>query len=417
MNRKVVIFFFYIPFLFNVLNIQNLLVKFTPASSSQIQLFAYFNVCAVIAGSFLIMRYGKKLTTTSKAWLTFFVVYYLLAIVGNIVYRTEPYNFLAASIAVVYFAGFSILANIPSELKSLTKVVAYGFLGSCIVAIIFNYFQIDMDIGGIKDTTLSRAGGVYADSNNTAASALIALIFIQKVLIPKTRWQYILKWVALAIPIYTILIAFSKTGFVALTIVLLVLYINQIRARHILVGSFLFVVLFLFAGLSSKSTGLFDEVQQRRVESLVNLVTLNTDKVDFSNRDVLLQNMFNYIEEDPIIGRGFQFSNKIRGHNTLVGVWADSGIIAFLFFLGVLAYFYMKALQSDKSIRYFALALLVTFSIFMLTLQTVINQDYLMVVVAVLAVYIGNPNSADLDTNRIMREQQPEPHTEIRSGW
>jgi hypothetical protein len=96
--------------------------------------------------------------------------------------------------------------------------------------------------------------------------------------------------------------------------------------------------------------------------------------------------MIRHIQENPISGNGVNFATTIRGHNTIIGVWADSGIIVFLLFIVLLISHWGIALtEPDARLRGFTLAVLTVLSVFMMTLQTIINQGYLLAIF----VYLG----------------------------
>jgi hypothetical protein len=126
------------------------------------------------------------------------------------------------------------------------------------------------------------------------------------------------------------------------------------------------------------------QVQKNRVENILNIITLQTERVEFSERNVLFENMMGYIFENPIFGNGIMFSNIIRGHNTIFGTWADAGIVCFLVFLYLLYLYIIKSIRSPDSFRFFSLSVATILIIFMLSLQTIINQGYLIVVLVLI---------------------------------
>jgi hypothetical protein len=95
--------------------------------------------------------------------------------------------------------------------------------------------------------------------------------------------------------------------------------------------------------------------------------------------------MMTYINENPILGNGVYFSTAIRGHNTIFGVWADAGILCFVLFLLILLLYFIKSFTVDSNTKYFSLSVLTILFVFMLTLQTIINQGYLIAIFAFLA--------------------------------
>ncbi|OBX21892.1 hypothetical protein A9996_17560 [Gelidibacter algens] len=114
-------------------------------------------------------------------------------------------------------------------------------------------------------------------------------------------------------------------------------------------------------------------------------MTLNLDQVDNSGRADLLENVLYYLYKNPVLGNGIDFSVSMRGHNTFVGVWVDAGVLTFLFFIFMLSYYFLKTFSLNLQFRYFAMSILIVLYIFMISLQSVINQPYLIV----LFVFVG----------------------------
>jgi O-antigen ligase len=147
-----------------------------------------------------------------------------------------------------------------------------------------------------------------------------------------------------------------------------------------------------------------NEEQFSRITVILDVLSFQTENIDYSGRDFLLDNMLNYIAENPLLGNGIQFSNSIRGHNTIIGIWADAGVLAFMLLVIILIAYILRSLAADRDTKYFSLSVLTTLIIFMLTLQTVINQTYLMVVFAFLGFILSKdtvkrPNSLNLSVN------------------
>ena len=127
------------------------------------------------------------------------------------------------------------------------------------------------------------------------------------------------------------------------------------------------------------------EAQIDKVDNIINVLTLNLDKVDNSGRGKLIENVLKYLYENPILGNGIDFAGAMRGHNTYVGVWVDAGVFTFLLFIFILIYYFAKTFTLRLDLRFFAMALLIVLYVFMVSLQSVINQPYLIV----LFVFIG----------------------------
>ena len=278
-----------------------------------------------------------------------------------------------------------MLLSITAYRDLIPKVFAISFFSTCVLAIVFNYFNISIDFEGVAKYELNRASGVYGDANNAAVSALLSFVFLLNLYKPTTRFKRILRLLGIAISIYAVFITFSRTGLLVLFIVALLPNIQYLNFKKILLSVLVVLPISILGIVSLINSNYLNEVQKERLEGVINIITLSGEEVNYSGRDSLFDNMYGFIEENPLLGNGLQFSNSIRGHNTIFGIWADAGILPFIIFLSLLTFYFIKALQSDKETRAFSFSILLILSIFMLSLQTNINQPYLMV----LFVYVG----------------------------
>ncbi|WP_289039729.1 hypothetical protein [uncultured Zobellia sp.] len=392
--RYLTFLLFYFPLITNVLNVQGFISKFVSESFSQI--FAYLNVVFLMLGILLIMRESQKFAVLVKLWIVFYLVYYTFALLANIHLDTQV-PLLRTLVPITYFLAFSFLLSKPEFLKPIGKTLAISFFLTCILLIVLDYFNFSMDYSGIYEYELERAGGVYGDANNASVAAILSFIFLKHFIQPKNNFEKVIKIITLLISTYGILITFSKTGFVAFLIVLAVTYHKLFSPKRMILSLVFVPISFLLLINWALTSDKLSFGQKQRVDSLINILTLNTSQVGLSDRDVLFQNMLNHIFERPLLGNGVNFSNIIRGHNTIFGIWADAGILTFLIFLLLLFLYFKKAFNSPNSTKYFALSVLLTLTIFMLTLQTIINQGYLMVVFVLLGYMTCNYNSDNLN--------------------
>jgi O-antigen ligase len=118
------------------------------------------------------------------------------------------------------------------------------------------------------------------------------------------------------------------------------------------------------------------------------VLKLDFDNVDSSGRDVYVKELIAYINKSPLIGNGLDFGALHHGHNTYLSIIADAGIFPLLLFLFLLIKYAKNTFLLDKENKYYAFAILQGFILFMLSLQTVINQPYLIVIFIYLAYYI-----------------------------
>jgi O-antigen ligase len=384
------------------LNIQAFLSKFLALPEAPVQLFAYGILGLTFLGGLAVLHKSEKLPFLNKFWILFYAVYFPLGLIANLVHDTEPHRLLFAFIPLIYFVSFSLLFGYDSrEIRRVKVLLSYFLFATAIFTIVFDYFNISMDFSGIYEFELNRAGGVYGDANNSCLSAILAFVFIYFTFQPSTRIGKLIKIMGMLISLYAAILTFSKTGFFVLFligVVLLFLHSDWRKRVAVLLIS-PFALLFSIDFLISRN--ILNSEQLNRLGVIVDIVSFRTDNIDFSSRDVLLNNMLNYIMESPLIGNGIQFSNLIRGHNSIIGIWADAGVLAFVVFLLLLLAYFIKSFPLVNNDKFFSLCVQITLLVFMLTLQTVINQTYLMVVYALLGFVLATNYQIDDHQERV----------------
>lgn len=373
---------FYIPIFLNVLNVQAFLSRFVSVNIAQA--FAYGVVGLIFVGTISLLQEREKWNPILKTWLLFYSCYFGIGLLANVVHENDV-QFLKSIIILFYFIGFSTLLSIKEHRIQIAKTIGIGLFISCIFVIIFHSLNFSLDVSGIYEYKLERAGGVYGDANNAALASILSFIFIHYFFLPKSILGKIIKNLALVISCYALILAFSKTGFLIFALVLGLFFHKWFTYKRLIFTAFLLPVIIITTFQWSLNSSSLSKVQKARLESLVNIVSFQTDKVDFSHRDVLLKNMLNFVYENPIIGNGINFSVEIRGHNTLIGIWADAGIITFVIFLIILLMYFKKSLLTKGKVKFLALSILITICTYLLSLQTVINQGYIIAILVLLS--------------------------------
>ena len=350
----------------------------------------------LIAGILLLIKKSGPFSSTARLWIPFYISYFSFAILANVLNGTQT-EIIKSIIPTVYFLGFYFFLSIQEYRKIFRKVILVSFVLSSILCIYLFYINFSIDEGGIYIYKLDRAGGVFGDANNAALVAILAFIFMFKDYTPPTMIKKTFKVVVLSVMLYALFITFSTTGFFVFSIVFLVLNYKFFNPRQFLIilplAIFFYVALINLNSLTSSLN--LTEHQRFKINNVVNLLSLNTDKVDNSGRDDLLANLMEYVFENPIIGNGVDFAVSMRGHNTIIGVWADAGIFTLLIFLALLLTYFKNALKTPKETRYFILPVLLVMCIFMLSLQSVINQPYLIALFVYLGYLIDEKNNPD----------------------
>ncbi|WP_299362296.1 hypothetical protein [Winogradskyella sp.] len=368
---------FLLPFTITVFNFQVIITK--TVSESLAQMIAYGNLGLLFLGIALIIRKRSEYSRTAKLWIIFFLLYFVIALAASAVLY-NPAQILVNIIPLIYVIGFYVYLSHPEHRKVFKINAIWGFAFSVFLGIHFYNTKFDLDRGGFYQY-IDRAGGVYGDANNFALAAIIAFILVYKLYNPQNRLFKAVKLLVLAIVLYGLFITFSTTGFVVFIICFVSINYKFFSGLRLVIGLALVPLLWIvIANLNNLTADLDLKGQQRKkINNLVNLATFNTDEVDDSGRNELVTNLLhNYVYKNPIFGNGINFAASQRGHNTIVGVWADAGIFALLFFLFLLFRYFLQAMRSPPEIRFLVLPILLTMCIFMLSLQSVINQPYLM---------------------------------------
>ena len=391
--KKIGVLCLLIPFVFTTLNIQEFVSLFVSEDSAQ--LFAYLNLCLVVIGAGIFFKKQQSFVSIINLWICFYFFYFLIGSISTVL-RDTPSPFLPAFIPLIYFFGFSIFLSIPLNQKLFLKTALVAFFIATLSVIIFKYLNFSIDTSGIYEYELDRADGVYGDANQAALVSLITFILIYHVFKARSKLQKLLKFLLIIVSVYALILCFSNTGFVVLLAVLGLTFNKLFTLRRFLITILIFPILFIAVIKGALTSESLSRVQKDRIENVVNILTLNTEKVEFSERDILLKRMLNYVFDNPVLGYGIGFSNIIRGHNTIIGVWADAGIVTFLIFILILYQYFKKSWTAPIENRYFALSIVFALTIFMLSLQSIINQSYLMAIFVYIA-YLIEPKEYCLE--------------------
>jgi hypothetical protein len=163
-------------------------------------------------------------------------------------------------------------------------------------------------------------------------------------------------------------------------------YLTKIRLLllpFLLVGFYLLLI-----NLSTLLEGFdLNPRQTSKIDNFVNLLKLDFDNVDSSGRDVFVEQLLEYIYESPFLGNGLDFGAHHHGHNTYLSIISDAGIFPLILFLILLFKYLQNILLIKYNHKFFALAIFLGYCLFMLSLQTIINQPYLLVIFIYLAYF------------------------------
>ena len=395
MNKLLVYICFYWPIASSVLNFQGLVNVFI--SNSLSQQLAYFNVLLILVGIFFIKKDRDNLSKTNKIWFVFYLLYYCFALLASGIHGFGS-AILATFVAPIYFIGFYFLLSDPDQLKPFFKILTILFVIASVFTIYLYQIQFNMDDHGILARGVDRAEGLYGDANNAALVSIIAYILFDKFYNPSHIIFRLFKILTLVVIFYSLFLTFSTTGLFVFSIIFFISNYKFFTGLRIAILGILVALLYVgIFSLKSQTKNLNLSAHQiHKIDNIINLMTLNLDKVDNSGRGDLIENILPYLYENPFIGNGVDFSVVMRGHNTYLNIWVDAGLFTFLFFIFMLCFYFLRAFSLDPEQRYFALSILTVLYIFMFSLQTVINQPNLIVLIVLVGYTIDYNRSGAL---------------------
>lgn len=367
-------------------------------SPSLAQLIAYGNLGLLVLGLSFIIKKRGELSKTARLLILYFIIYLSFAILASAL-NNNPANILASIIPFIYVIAFYYYLSDANNRRIFKNVAIISFVISTILAIHLYNINFDVEKQGIAKYKLDRAQGVFGDANSTALMAIIAFIFLFQLYNPKKYASKILKIILLLVVFYSLSLTFSTTGFLVFIISFVILNYKFFTGVR-LIAAFILVPFFYLALINLNTiTADFDLRGQQRdkITNLVNVLTFNTEEVDDSGRNELVTRLLkDHVFVNPFLGSGLEFAVSQRGHNTLVGVWADAGLFTVLFFLFMLFKYFANSINSPPSIRYFVLPILFGLCIFMLSLQSIINQPHIMTLFVYLAYLIDIKNEDEV---------------------
>ncbi|OMP30690.1 hypothetical protein BKM32_10660 [Mangrovimonas sp. DI 80] len=382
----------------NCLNIQRFTGVFISVALAQI--IAYSNILLIFCGILIMLKSkGGDFSITARLWFMFYALYYTFGLLANGVsgFQNSEYSLMATLVPVIFFTGYYFFLSNDEYFIIFTKVITFSFVVSSFLTILLYKSNFDFDHGGIYNHSLDRAGGVYADANNASLSGILAFIFFDKYFTSKK----IFKTIILLIIFYSILITLSTTGLFVFVIVFILTKHKFFSGLRIILFGAILTVFYFFLFRIEQFYGYFNlsEIQINKINNIKNVLTFQTEKINSSGRSELVEELLYYVYQKPFLGNGIGFSTFIRGHNTYIGVWGDAGLFTFLFFILLLIIYLLKSFKLEINLRFFCFSILATLYIFMLTLQTVINQGYIIVVFAFVG-YVLDKNKQHEYKNR-----------------
>ncbi len=276
-----------------------------------------------------------------------------------------------------YSALYLIFLSVYNHKKDTEKIfVLLIFLFSLLYAgyaLILNIFQINL-LNLIPDNGYQFVFSRFSSHNHLGDFLLIPLVYSLYQIFTVKKTKYLL-WFLIFVPF--LIISFSRSAYLSLTITTGFLFANRYRKRKISLSSkhawITFLTIFIFGLLFF---GVVVEANYFPLLSSVNqFLQDNLDlkqKILWGGRPYIIKEALMSFWSNPFFGVGpgnfiyasIKYTDVVNywaetAHNLPLDILAENGLMAFLFFIGFLAALYKRA---EKNYLFFLfLALLINF--------------------------------------------------------
>jgi hypothetical protein len=241
-------------------------------------------------------------------WLILMLIIYIL-----IVYFVDSYENLMIFLRSFIFLGFIWFG------ASLYHIIKYGIKPL--------FFRSPIEKGYLE---------VIIDVNTLSTSVLmiLPLVYYQAIQSKRNIWKG-LALVCFPVCIFTVILTFSRNGFVALTVVLAMLFFRR-KGSFKIWGSIAIIILIVLL-----TPGLY-------WSRIATIPSIEVDSGLMLKLSYFRQSL-NIILGNPLIGVGY--GNSFSIHNTFLQIAADLGILVLLLFLGIIYTAYKNLKKIELSFR------------------------------------------------------------------
>ncbi len=271
------------------------------------------------------------------------VAWFLLA------YFTSQHNRLSTAYmvsvlegALLFVAGCGLLASV-SDFKKMFRVLTAAAMILCVLGVVWS---------GRVNGRFALRGGPYADPNYFAMALLALAPIVWVSFAAKPLWLRICGTLATALPLLLTLGTASRGAFVAIFVMLIVLFfLSSLKTRIVMGSAAVLALVVLLAFLPESLRARL--ASAARISSLGGDQTVQTaDSVSVDSRETMLMTSINVTLAYPLLGVGpgnfgptiVEFG-KLQGqnwidlntHNSYTQVSAETGFPGLLLFLLLIA--------------------------------------------------------------------------------
>lgn len=233
-------------------------------------------------------------------------------------------------------------------------IVGYSVIASVMVSYFLYILGVTENITRYRTET--RFSGIFANPNEMAAQALFSIIFCWHFL-DKSRGKIIYKillYIALLISFVSLVLAFSRSIFLALIIVALLKWLIFMKLNIKSIASAFLVVLGLLF-FAPKYYNSLDVSAQKRMDATLSLTEGDFDDTATGGRIGLAEEGFELIAQNPFIGNGIGIMQHMDGvggvHNAYLALWGNAGAFVLLYFVLFLVLVQQKLFLHAKIFR------------------------------------------------------------------
>jgi len=357
-----------------ILNLNGLLDMMFDVGNILSPLILLFSIVIITVVPRKVKRRTRGILSYYYYFMAFYIVYGALSGVLNGIDTEEVYILIRSHIASLILVtaatfGFFYYAKEINYTTPLNYVFVLALLslGSIYYGIFDPSIYTYAHYGELHQ---SRFSGFFANPNEAGMAACAAAVFCLYYLSKGSR--PIVHFGLLVLSGIGVFITFSRAAILTYTFVVFVYLLSLLISKENKRLGYIAVVI---GGLLASTAGGYildknnwDNIQQRRIHSLVEIAGSGNVSEKQNSRMYLLRIGGSMIEESPILGHGLgslqrmQDGNGLGVHNTFLAIQGEVGIFGSLLFIMFLVQVLRKTFElKDTKLRRFILFYLLVF--------------------------------------------------------
>ncbi len=338
----------------------------------------------------------------------FVLIFYLVGVVISMVYMNFDSliavipNIIRCTLSVLIFPYLFSYFLLNKKGEQLMKIFAIILTMAVFSIVIFNFLGIELsylvytDLQDTAGDVIGRSSGVFLNANSAGQFAVYAVIFLLYLLEKERKKAKYLICIPLAFCIFAVFMTFSTTGFINILLALTYYIFNKYTNKIKFIIHFVFLLItfqVLLSAFISVKDAIYKNynlpaIQQEKIDNIVNILSFSdSKKIDYSDRDQLLQKGIERVEKRPFFGYGAGefmagIAHGVGVHNTYIQIIGETGVFMLLFYL-VICFQLLKTcfFIKNKALSFLATSITLSTLIYQLTTHGILYNETILLIV------------------------------------